>query len=236
MKEPRNPLLRLLSSASAVLFDFDGVLADSEEFYYLSYCRGFARYGHRIDREEYRLHWTLRGEGIEGECRRHGLRLSEAQKGDILKVRDRTYARFCRDGSIRLIRPSFEALRLLAAGRIPVVIASNSLPRDIAAIFRAHGVLPPVPVVARLPGLRPKPHPDIFLYAAGFLSAEPSRCLVVEDALKGLEAASTCGMACVIIRTPDNARVRFPSAAWVAPSASAFRDAVKDALGRLPGL
>lgn len=224
------PLSRLLRSVSAVLFDFDGVLADSEEFYFRSYSRGFEAYGHRLDREEYRRYWTLLGEGLEGECRRHGLRLTEAQKRRIAAIQRRTYGRYCRDGSIRLVRPVLEAVRLLVARRVPVAIASNSDPADIAAIFRANGVVPPVPVVGRLAGLRPKPHPDIFLYAAGLLAAEPGRCLVVEDAEKGVRAATACGMACVVIRTPDNASAGFPGAAWVAASPEDFQEAVRRAL------
>ena len=46
---------------------------------------------------------------------------------------------------------------------------------------------------------RKKPAPDIFLAAARKLNAQPSRCVVVEDAVNGVEAAKAAGMRCVAV-------------------------------------
>jgi beta-phosphoglucomutase len=50
-------------------------------------------------------------------------------------------------------------------------------------------------------GYRSKPNPDIFLHAAKQLNAEPTRCLVIEDAPHGVEAARRAGMKCVALAT-----------------------------------
>lgn len=50
-------------------------------------------------------------------------------------------------------------------------------------------------------GYVPKPNPDIFLYAAKKLGAEPSECLVIEDSPNGIEAARRAGMRCVALTT-----------------------------------
>lgn len=50
-------------------------------------------------------------------------------------------------------------------------------------------------------GVRSKPNPDIFLYAAKQLNTEPARCLVFEDAPNGIEAARRAGMPCVALTT-----------------------------------
>ncbi|MCF8107069.1 MAG: HAD family phosphatase [Desulfohalobiaceae bacterium] len=42
-----------------------------------------------------------------------------------------------------------------------------------------------------------KPNPDLFLYAAEALGSDPGRCLVIEDAPHGIEAAHRAGMACI---------------------------------------
>ena len=43
-------LVNLIADSDAVLFDFDGVIADSEPYFFESYSRGFAKRGHTIDR------------------------------------------------------------------------------------------------------------------------------------------------------------------------------------------
>ena len=50
-------------------------------------------------------------------------------------------------------------------------------------------------------GYRSKPNPDIFLHAASQLGTEPARCLVIEDAPHGIEAARRAGMRCVALTT-----------------------------------
>ena len=44
---------------------------------------------------------------------------------------------------------------------------------------------------------RGKPHPDIFLFAAGKLGVNPERCLVIEDSAGGIQAAVAAGMTAI---------------------------------------
>jgi beta-phosphoglucomutase family hydrolase len=46
-----------------------------------------------------------------------------------------------------------------------------------------------------------KPHPEVYLKAAKLLNADPSRCIVFEDAPKGVEAATNAGMQSIVITT-----------------------------------
>ena len=46
-----------------------------------------------------------------------------------------------------------------------------------------------------------KPHPEVYQKAAKLLLAEPSACIVFEDAPQGVEAAANAGMACVVVTT-----------------------------------
>lgn len=50
-------------------------------------------------------------------------------------------------------------------------------------------------------GYVPKPNPDIFLYAAKKLGADPEECLVIEDSPNGIEAAKRAGMRCAALTT-----------------------------------
>jgi beta-phosphoglucomutase-like phosphatase (HAD superfamily) len=225
-------LKRLIDGCEAVLFDFDGVVVDSEPCFYASYSRAFAKRGHTIDREEYWKYWTGKGEGVWGEIKRHGLPFGEDVVQEILAERRESYSEFCRNGDVGLIPGMVASITDLVRGGRPCAIASNSFEDDIVTVLRAGGVAePPCPVIGRKKGLRTKPKPDIFIYAAGVLGAEPAGCLVVEDADKGLAAARAAGMACAIVRTPYNQQLDFPEADVVVESHEAFVADVRDWAG-----
>ncbi len=222
----------LISSAGAVLFDFDGVVADSEPYFFESYRRAFSARGHEIDQVEYWEYWTCKGEGVAGEIRRHDLPFTGKDEKAIFEERRATYSEFCRNGEIPLIPGVMESILALVEAGMACAIASNSFEDDITEILRCAGIDdPPFAVVGRKKGLRVKPEPDIFIYSAGALGVEPAACLVVEDALKGFKAADAAGMNCIIIRTPYNKGMAFPPAAHVVESHEAFNRSVSAALG-----
>jgi HAD superfamily hydrolase (TIGR01509 family) len=53
--------------------------------------------------------------------------------------------------------------------------------------------------------LPPKPNPDIFLKAAQAVSVPPARCVVIEDAVHGLQGAHAAGMKCIAVTTTNPA-------------------------------
>jgi HAD superfamily hydrolase (TIGR01509 family) len=216
-------LKRLLDEAGAVLFDFDGVLVDSEPFYYRSYNMAFEKRGHTIKEEEYWEYWTSKGEGIPGEVRRYGLDISQDEIDTMYAERCENFTAFCRQGSIPFYPGMLEVLNSLKEKGMPCAIASSSFEPDILIIFEKAGYkAPPCTVVGRRKGLRPKPWPDIYVYAAGALGKEPASCLVIEDAHKGLEAAHTASMRCVILKNERNRELDYPGADLVIEDHEAF--------------
>jgi HAD superfamily hydrolase (TIGR01509 family) len=227
-------LENLLTHAEAVLFDFDGVLVDSEPYYYRSYNLAFEKRGHKIKEEEYWEYWTSRGEGIPGEIRRHNLHITEEEVKAIYQERCENYTAFCERGSIEFYPGMLDVLKDLKDKGMPCAIASSSLEPDILTIFEKAGhAQPPCTVVGRRHGLRPKPHPDIYVYAAGTLDVEPLKCLVIEDAHKGLEAAKSVQMRCVILKNELNRNLDYPEADAVIPDHEAFAHAVHGWIGRV---
>jgi len=221
-------LAKLLRECEAVLFDFDGVIADSEPFFYESYNRAFTRRGHPIDRDEYWVHWTGRGEGVAGEIRRYNLPFTDEDARQIYAERRATYTEFCQSGAVPLVHGMMDAVEALLKRGKACAIASNSFEDDILAVLGHAGYAdPPLPVIGRRRGLGTKPAPDIFIYTAGYLRAEPAACLVVEDAEKGLASARAAGMACAIVRTPYNGSADFSAADAVVESHAAFAAAVE---------
>ena len=222
MSTPLDPdksdkLHSLLKRCSGIVFDFDGLLADSEPFHYLAYNEVFERYGHTLNKEEYWVEWTSKGKGIAGEIERHNLNLGV----DPVKLRQQkfeVYSRYCEKGDIKLFPETLALIKSL----IPThrfAIASGSWTKDIRSILKNADALSHFPVIlGKESAPREKPHPDIFLKAAKALEHPPESCLVMEDALKGLEAAREANMPCLIIRNRLNQNIDFSGADLVLSS------------------
>jgi HAD superfamily hydrolase (TIGR01509 family) len=200
----------LLDGARALVFDFDGLLADSERFHFLAYNEVFERFGHRIDETEYYKYWTSLGHGVTGEIERHGLDLDPAA---IRREKVPIFSRYCEDGSIPIRDEAKEMLALLTKTGKMMTIASGSSSDDIRAVLRNSGYESAFEVILgndTVPKL--KPAPDIFLLTAELLELPPRECLVFEDAEKGIFAANDAGMPVIIIRTPETGDIEFKGA------------------------
>jgi HAD superfamily hydrolase (TIGR01509 family) len=191
----------LWSSARALIFDFDGVLADSEPFWRESYNRALAPYGVSIPADEYWEFWSSKGEGLEGHLRRHGLTGIDAAA--VERAQQQIFSGFVDRGEIALVGDAAHLLEvLLRPGARPLVIASNTA-RPLVEALLAQGRAPRPRIVGG-EGLRPKPAPDIFLKAVDLLGVPPASALVIEDTEKGIRAARTAGCPVLLVRTPYN--------------------------------
>ncbi|CCQ90006.1 putative Phosphatase yqaB [Nitrospina gracilis 3/211] len=217
-------ITELARNSEGVILDFDGLIADSEPFHYKAYNAVFERYGHSIDPDEYWVEFTSKGKGLKGEIERYNLKLDvtpEAMREEKFEI----YSRFCQGGDIKLFPDAMRFMEVVTA-RFRVAIASGSWEHDIRAILENAGAGHMVKtILGKSPGTRrEKPAPDIFLQAAEQLGLQPGRCFVVEDALKGLQAAKDAGMACVIVRNPLNQNIDFSEADVVVSGLAEFLD------------
>ena len=178
-----------------MIFDLDGLLADTEQLHCQAYQLALAEQGVDLDESEYAEHWVRNGLGIVDWLTLHRLDL------DPLAVRLRKSQHYLELLATSL-RPMDGALELLHAlqGKLRVALASSSY-RDaidgvlaglqIAQYFEA--------IVSGMDVARVKPAPDIFLQTASELGVEPCECLVLEDAEKGVVAAHLAGMRCIAV-------------------------------------
>ena len=211
----------LLKKSSGVIFDFDGLLADSEPYHYLAYNEVFQRYGHSLDKDEYWIEWTSKGKGIAGEIDRHNLQL-EIDPIHLRQQKFEVYSRYCQNGDIRLFPEAIKVVKLLKTN-LPVAIASGSWKHDIGAILKNAGVEHLFDnILGKESAAKEKPHPEIFLKAAKSLQCPASKCIVIEDALKGLTASKAASIPCVIIRNQLNQNIDFSRADLVFSSLSEF--------------
>lgn len=185
-------------SGTAVIFDLDGTLVDSEPNYYEAGRRLLAEHGVPdftwTDHERYVGISTL--ETVTRWKREYGL---EASVDELLAAKNRRYLELAR-ASTRAYPEMRAFVELLAAEGVPMAVASGSSPEAITAILAGTGLDAQLRTVVSADEVeRGKPAPDVFLEAARRLGVTPGDCVVVEDAAPGAAAAHAAGMRCIAV-------------------------------------
>jgi len=182
----------------AVIFDMDGVLTDSEPLINQAAIAMFREQGLSVQPEDFRP-FVGAGEDryIGGVAEKHGFPL------DLPAAKRRTYEIYLALVPVRL-RAFPGAQGLVAACReagLRVALASSADRVKIAANLRQLGLpLETWDVVMTGEEVKiKKPAPDIFLGTAARLGLAAEQCVVVEDALNGVQAAKAAGMRCVAV-------------------------------------
>ncbi|MFB8775136.1 HAD family hydrolase [Streptomyces broussonetiae] len=185
-------------AGTAVVFDLDGTLVDSEPNYYEASRLTLAEHGVRgfswADHERYVGISTQ--ETVTDWRRRYGLTASVAE---LLAAKNRRYLALARQGT-RAYPEMRKFVELLAGEGVPLAVASGSSPEAIAAVLAGTGLDARLRTVVSADEVaHGKPAPDVFLEAARRLGVPPERCVVVEDAVPGAAAAHAAGMRCIAV-------------------------------------
>ena len=208
-RDPRLVRFERLFAARVVIFDFDGVLVDSERFHYLAYNAVFQKYGHTLDAAEYTKYWTSLGLGPKGEIERHRLSIDPLA---IRREKRPIFSEYCRNGTIRFFPEARELVdRLTRAGKT-LAIASGTLKSDIEAILANEGVRERFASVVGSDTAALKPDPESFLHVLRDVGARATEAVVVEDAEKGVGAALAASIPVVVVRTPETRAIEFTGA------------------------
>ncbi len=184
----------------AVIFDMDGVLVDSERLICRAAMEMFAAYGVRVKAEDF-LPFVGAGENryIGGVAQKYGVNI------DLAVAKAKTYAIYLElvPRELEMFAGADTLVRACETAGLCVAVASSADRVKIDANLRAIG-LPPTYWHAIVSGeelTHLKPAPDIFLETASRLGVTAARCVVVEDAVNGVQAAKAAGMRCVAVET-----------------------------------
>jgi HAD superfamily hydrolase (TIGR01509 family) len=210
---------------SAVVFDLDGVLADSEPWWNQIDAKLLAEYGARYHGEHhvevlgvsYRL-------AIEFYKKAFGI---TAPTEGLMRRRGEIATEFFAD-KVGLFPGTKEVLQQLRELKLRLAVATSSVAASARPFLDRHRITTFFDVIVTGDEVeRGKPEPDIYLAAAKKLNVTASVCIVIEDALSGIAAAKAAGMRVVAI----------PDRRFVDPSAYEKQaDYVLDSLKDLPQL
>lgn len=181
--------------AGAVLWDMDGTLVDSEEYHWLSWRDTMAAEGLALTREQFLESFGQRNDAILARW------LGADASACIGDTKEELYRKLLREGGLVPLPGAAEWVKHLHREGWAQAIASSAPRANVAAVLEVielGGCFQAI--VSAEDVTRGKPDPQVFLTAASRLGMTPSRCIVVEDAVAGVEAARRAGMRSVGVR------------------------------------
>lgn len=196
---------------STVIFDLDGLLADTEKLHRRAYQEVCAEMGYALPGQDYDDHWIRDGKGIVEYLAAQQLPFS----ADEIRARKaRQYERLVRSSAEPM--PGAIAALDLVGTRMRIALATSSH-RDAAfAVLQTLEIEEKFEHIAtKESAKRLKPFPDIFLGVAAALRVRPGECVVLEDAQKGILAADSAGMSSIAVPTVQTRNNDFSKATVV---------------------
>jgi beta-phosphoglucomutase len=189
----------------AIIFDFDGVLVDSEPLHLTAFQQALAPEGITLTRDDYYatyLGYDDRG-AIALALRRHG-QPDDAGRVAALMARKAEHFLVLLAQGVALF-PGAETLVRDAAAQVPLAIGSGALRGEIESILESAGLRGAFAAIVSAEDVaHGKPAPDTYLQACAALAGRvpglvPGECTVVEDSPDGVEAARRAGMRCLAV-------------------------------------
>ena len=182
----------------AVVFDFDGVLADSEPLHLRAYQEVFSGLGVTLHRDEYYSRYL----GFADDAvftmvaEAYGWQLTPTQVESLIEEKAIVFDAMLAGADV-LYPGAAECVERLARD-FPLGIASGALRHEIVAILERYQLAGHFRfIVAAGDTPASKPSPDPYRRAAALHGVVPDACMAIEDSRWGIESAKTAGLRCI---------------------------------------
>lgn len=210
----------------AVIFDLDGLLADTEIISLKVYQELLRDFGIPFTEETYSRDYSghREEENVQRFLDTYDLPWNFDQT--LAKVYE-LEAQILAKG-VNLKKGAKNLLTYLQRAGVPIALATSSVESRAKMILDSNGILSLFDHLVFAKDVnRSKPYPDIFLKACSDLNVLPENCLVLEDSEAGIEAASRAGIPVICI--PD---LKIPAQSFLNKTEQVFQDldAVRDYL------
>ena len=186
-----------MSRPLAVLFDFDGVIADTENVHIAAWERTFGLMGFDVSPED-----CARAAEVDDRAFLAGVFLLKGiDDGDLdgwLARKQRTTLEMLTD--FPRVYPGVAELVEALKGRARLGVVSTTWQENIVAVLRASGLAGAFELIVSkedVPDL--KPHPAAYTLAVARMALKPGRVAALEDSATGLTAARAAGLRCVAV-------------------------------------
>jgi beta-phosphoglucomutase family hydrolase len=191
-----------MNKIQGVLWDMDGVLVDTGEAHFESWRQVLAERGVPFGRDLFQTTFGMNNAGILRVLISEDIKTEEIQ---VIGDRKEEMFRQAVRGNAQLLPGVLEWLIRLKSQSIPQAVASSAPQANIDVLvgeLNLGNYFEAIVSGARMPG---KPNPDVFLEAARQIGSPAAGCVVVEDAIAGVQAARNAGMRCIAVTTTNSA-------------------------------
>jgi len=192
-----------MTTRQGILWDLDGVLVDTGELHFQAWSQVLPEYGIPFTRESFQATFGMNNTGVLSAL------LGRTPEPELLTAisdrKEKLFRQAVRNRAQPLPGVRVWLERLKAAGAWQA-IASSAPPANIDALVDELGLRPYFAAIVSGFDLPGKPDPAVFLKAARLIGVPPGRCVVVEDAVAGVEAARRAGMKCIAVTTTNPAQ------------------------------
>lgn len=185
----------------AIVFDFDGLIIDTETPEFDSWQEVFESYGATLDRQVWDR--AIGRHSMDFDIYKHLGELS-GQHIEREEVRPRMRRRYLERIERNPVLPGVEEYLDTAKGMgLKLAVASSSSPGWAAGHLRGRGLLHYFEFVLDAGDvLNAKPDPELYTMSAERLGLRPVNALAIEDSVVGLTAAKAAGLPCVVVPNP----------------------------------
>jgi beta-phosphoglucomutase len=184
----------------AVLWDMDGVLVDTGDFHFMAWKQIFDEMGIPFALEDFRNTFGMNNASIlEWAFKRK----PEAEEVARISNKKETLFRESVKGKAKLLPGVQTWLMQFQAWKFKQAITSCAPPENIKVLVAELKIREYFDTIVSGFDLPGKPNPDVFLKAANIIGVYPKDCIVIEDAIPGVEGAKRAGMKCIAITTTN---------------------------------
>ncbi|MGA8848258.1 MAG: HAD-IA family hydrolase [Dehalococcoidia bacterium] len=205
----------LRQSKKTILWDMDGVIADSYSFHLVAWQETFAKRRIKFTKEDFTKLFGTRNDFIARSVM--GRELPERDAKIVVQEKEETFRRKA-TGNIKPLPGAVGLLNALKKGSFKLGLASSAPKENIDLVLselNLSGIFDCVVFGQEVS--ESKPSPQIYLLAAKKLKVATNDCVVIEDSPMGVKAAKTAGMKCLAI-TNTHPREEFEEADKVVDS------------------
>lgn len=184
-------------SKKTILWDMDGVIADSGPFHFAAWQEIFARKGVDFTRKNFTKFFGTRNDFIIRTVL--GEKLSE-EDVETMVVEKEAIFRMKAKGNIRPFPGVVKLLNTIKKGNFRLALVSSAPEENIDLITGDLGIKGKFDcVISGRQVSESKPSPQIYLLAAEKLGVDPGNCIVIEDSPFGVKGAKAAGMRCLAV-------------------------------------
>lgn len=191
-----------------LLWDHDGVLVDTEHWYFRATQETLRSAGVEIDEAQWQANMPT------GQSLWH---LADGDPEALRAERNRRYQAYLQTEDIEI--PGVQETLVALSRRHEMAIVTTARRADFELIHRDRSLVEPMAFVLTVEDYpRSKPAPDPYLAALERFGAAPTDAVVIEDSARGLRAALAAGIDCIVVRNAFTASQDFSGARFMAES------------------